>query len=348
MADPNLQNKLQRVEDLWFPDADLILRAENSLFRVYSSCSILGARSSVSRDMVAFLQPTDAEGDIIDGVPVIRLHDSALETEVFLRAIFGVDSFSKFFMPPPSPVKFSAVIGVMRLAHRYDVQYLFRRALCHLESMYPMEFSCFQAMSQDEEAEPHIIFPAGIVTDLIALHAASAVGVQWLLPSIYYSISIYLTAEMLGSGEPWHTLGPHEQQTCLISHPNLIRAATIIHEFLQKNPNGRGPCSSPRDCAEAREFLLIRTKQGRRDTDPLQEWVFAETENGLCVVCSVAGQAEYSSAQLFFWLDMPEIFKLPSWEDLDELRRQVMECCMILNRFLPTSVRPLSCSSEPL
>ncbi|KAJ7776964.1 hypothetical protein DFH07DRAFT_1056603 [Mycena maculata] len=269
MADPNLQNKLQRVEDLWFPDADLILRAENSPFRVHSS--ILGARSSVFRDMVAFPQPTNAEGDIIDGVPVVRLHDSALETE-----IFGVDSSSKFFHAPSISRDFSAVIGVMRLAHKYDVQYLFRRALCDLEATYPMEFSRSQAMLRDEEEEPHLVLPAGLVTDLIALHAA-----------------------------------------------------TVIHEFLQNIPNGTGPCSSPRDCAEAVleawEFLLIRTKQGCRDADPLQEWIFAETENDLCVVCSVAGQAEYSSAQLFFWLDMPEIFKLPSWEDLDELRRQVME-----------------------
>jgi hypothetical protein len=79
-------NALERVDDLWFPDANLILRAENQLFRIYSG--VLGARSSVFRDMVAFPQPAHPEGDIMDGIPIVRLHDSAGEVEVFLRAVF--------------------------------------------------------------------------------------------------------------------------------------------------------------------------------------------------------------------------------------------------------------------
>jgi hypothetical protein len=79
-------NALERVDELWFPDANLILRAENKLFRVYGG--VLGARSSVFRDMVAFPQPAHPEGDIMDGIPVVRLHDSAGEVEEFLRAVF--------------------------------------------------------------------------------------------------------------------------------------------------------------------------------------------------------------------------------------------------------------------
>lgn len=86
MADASPQHEFKRVEDLWFFDANLILRAENTLFRIHSS--LLAARSPVFRDMVAFPQPSNAEGDIVDGNPVVRLHDSATEVEVFLRAIF--------------------------------------------------------------------------------------------------------------------------------------------------------------------------------------------------------------------------------------------------------------------
>jgi hypothetical protein len=102
--------RLGRVEDLWFPDADLILRAENTLFRVHSG--ILCARCSVFRDMVTFPQPDNPESDTIDGNPVVRLHDLADEVEVFLRAVFdsrcvkyGISQFDhapnlrNFFMP---------------------------------------------------------------------------------------------------------------------------------------------------------------------------------------------------------------------------------------------------------
>ncbi|KAJ7117221.1 hypothetical protein C8R43DRAFT_1037685 [Mycena crocata] len=66
-----------RSTDLWFPDADLILlRAENTLFRVYSG--ILSARSSVFRDMVGFPQPLQPEGETVEGHQVVRLHDSGV------------------------------------------------------------------------------------------------------------------------------------------------------------------------------------------------------------------------------------------------------------------------------
>jgi len=75
----------KRVEDLWF-SSDVVLRAEKSIFHV--SKSILAARSSVFRDMVAFPQPPTGETEMIDGCPVVSLHDSAADVEVFLRAIF--------------------------------------------------------------------------------------------------------------------------------------------------------------------------------------------------------------------------------------------------------------------
>lgn len=74
------------MENLWFTGADLVLRAENTLFRVHSS--ILGARSSVFRDMVSFPQPPAPESDTVDGRPLIILHDLVAEVEVFLMAVF--------------------------------------------------------------------------------------------------------------------------------------------------------------------------------------------------------------------------------------------------------------------
>jgi hypothetical protein len=53
-----------RMKDLWFPHGDLILRAEDTVFRVHSD--IVGARSSVFGDMTTFPQPEKPDGDIID------------------------------------------------------------------------------------------------------------------------------------------------------------------------------------------------------------------------------------------------------------------------------------------
>ncbi|KAJ7452205.1 hypothetical protein FB451DRAFT_695926 [Mycena latifolia] len=56
-----------RVDDLWFPEGTLVIRAERTIFRVIQS--ILAARSSVFRDMLALPQPTDSDTEIIDGSP---------------------------------------------------------------------------------------------------------------------------------------------------------------------------------------------------------------------------------------------------------------------------------------
>ncbi|KAJ7453403.1 hypothetical protein FB451DRAFT_1000518, partial [Mycena latifolia] len=90
------------------------------------------SRSSVFRDMVAFPQ-LDVAAESLESSPVVRLHGCAADVEVFLRAIFD----SSYFMPPPEPVDIHVVLGILRLAHKYGIQYLYRRALRHLGTEYP-------------------------------------------------------------------------------------------------------------------------------------------------------------------------------------------------------------------
>ncbi|KAJ6608102.1 hypothetical protein B0H10DRAFT_1745068, partial [Mycena sp. CBHHK59/15] len=120
-----------RVEDLWFSSDPLIIEAETKIFRVTKS--ILSARSSVFRDMVALPQPENGDAELVEGSPVVRLHDSAADVEVFLRAIFD----SRFLLHAPTDtVDLHAVLGILRLAHKYDVPYLYRRFLRRLAVPY--------------------------------------------------------------------------------------------------------------------------------------------------------------------------------------------------------------------
>jgi hypothetical protein len=93
---------LKQTNGLWFPDdTPVILRAEDRIFCV--SKSILAARSTVFQSMFEFPQPATNGEDMMDGRPVVRLHDRAAEVESFLRAIFD----SKYV---PLPVKQLRVI----------------------------------------------------------------------------------------------------------------------------------------------------------------------------------------------------------------------------------------------
>lgn len=76
-----------RIPELWFEDGNLIVQAGHRVFRVYRG--VLAARSPVFHDMLSFPQPSDSE--LLEGCPVVRLHDDSAEVLIFLKAIFDAE-----------------------------------------------------------------------------------------------------------------------------------------------------------------------------------------------------------------------------------------------------------------
>lgn len=77
-----------RCAKLWFDDGTVILRAQNTVFRVYKG--ILARESSVFRDMFSLPQPEKDQGVCADsGCPVVEVQDDAEEMELFLSVIFN-------------------------------------------------------------------------------------------------------------------------------------------------------------------------------------------------------------------------------------------------------------------
>ncbi|KAK7062366.1 BTB domain-containing protein, partial [Favolaschia claudopus] len=315
------QPELKRVEDLWFSDATLILRAQNSLFRVHSG--ILAARSSVFRDMIAFPQPPQAEGrpiDTVDGHPVVLLHDSATEAEVFLRAIFD----SGFFERPPAPVDFYAVIGVMRLLHKYDVPYLFRRALSHLDSMYPSELDAFMEV-HNEEVDQHVEFEDNDpIVPLTALRAAAEVGATWLIPAAGYRFAY----SREGLDSTMNQLQIHELKTYLMAYAEFVRATATIQQLLRNLPLPM--CDSGGLClisVSKAHDILESWRRARQDCDPLMPFIFdlLGSRTGLCMFCSPFALGQFKVARQIFWDNLPLLFGLPGWEDLKKMKKEVMD-----------------------
>ncbi|KAK7062392.1 BTB domain-containing protein [Favolaschia claudopus] len=322
MSSSAYQSELIRVEGLWFPHADLILRAENSLFRVYSG--ILEARSSVFRDMVAFPQPSQPESgeNVLDGHPVVRLHDLANEVEVFLRAIFD----SNFFERSPTPVDFHAVIGVLRLAHKYDVPYLRRRALSHLDSMYPTNLNDFRDINAGF-AQHHIECQdhGDPIVSLAAIRAASEVGALWLIPAAGYRLAYDWDA----MNEAIPHLQPHELKIYPRAQAEFVRATAVTHQFLRSLPSAS--CGSDA-CQQlvSRAYTGLANWHGNRfDCDPLAGWVFDFMERdgsaNLCDSCHDTAQKQFQDAQQQFWDALPAVFGLPEWDHLLESKREALD-----------------------
>jgi hypothetical protein len=81
--------ELQRCEELWFDDGNVVLEAEGIGFRVYRG--YLARNSSVFADMFSIPLPhpeTPKEGqDTIEGCALIQMNDSAEHLRYFLLAM---------------------------------------------------------------------------------------------------------------------------------------------------------------------------------------------------------------------------------------------------------------------
>ena len=76
---------LRQSPDLWLEDGNIVVQAEQTLFKVLKS--ILRRESPVFADMLS-LPRAPGDSDSYDGCPIVTMYDSAEEVYVFLAAIF--------------------------------------------------------------------------------------------------------------------------------------------------------------------------------------------------------------------------------------------------------------------
>lgn len=75
-------------------------------------------------------------------------------------------------MPPAADMRLHEVLGILRLSHKYDVGYLHKRALSHLETLYPVNL---------DKLDLEYRF-GDLKADLVAIPILHEVGASWLLP----------------------------------------------------------------------------------------------------------------------------------------------------------------------
>ena len=74
-----------RDPNLWFADGSVVLRADNTLFRVYSG--ILSQASPFFKDMFMIPQPALDICETYEGCPLVHVPDSSDDLRPFLRAL---------------------------------------------------------------------------------------------------------------------------------------------------------------------------------------------------------------------------------------------------------------------
>ncbi|KAJ7697813.1 hypothetical protein B0H17DRAFT_1262024 [Mycena rosella] len=282
-----------RVADLWFPDHGLVLQAGNRLFRV--SGGILAARFPVFKDMLSFPQPEDPP--LMEGCPIVVLHDSPADAEYFLKAIFD----SIFFERPPAPTTFSVVAGVLRLSTKYDVNYLRRRALLHLSSAMP----CLCA-EYDTVASTRTFYTPG--SQFSRLLLIQDLGLTWALPAAMYSVAC-ASVEALVDGISFEGtqvhLPPPIQRTCLIARADL--AVSQHHEILRFARSCPDGCDAHL-CLQTRQAVLDDLTKGS-EVGPLtrvHRATWQTLKSGLCHFCYLEAKTQHRISIQKIWDDIPK------------------------------------------
>ncbi|KAJ6592177.1 hypothetical protein DFH09DRAFT_882709, partial [Mycena vulgaris] len=173
---------------------------------------ILKEKYSVFADMFTFPHPSPSM-KTMEGSPVPTLHDDPAEIEVFLKAIFDSECI---FHPPSAQTKLEGLIKVLRLAHKYDVPFLRRRALHHLGTVYHINLSEREFRFARGS---NLSFKGSLVScHLVTINVAPEVGALWPLPAAYYGACTWGIETVMKAGTSWDGLNEANKMACTIGH----------------------------------------------------------------------------------------------------------------------------------
>ncbi|KAF7322317.1 BTB domain-containing protein [Mycena chlorophos] len=319
-----------------------ILQAGNTQYRVFRST--LARRSTVFKDMFSFPQPADAE--LVDGCPLVRLPDADVDATPFLRALFDPE----FFLPFPEPTTFDAMHGCLRLAHKYEVPELRRRALVHLSSKFRTTLaqkdgvrhfaSAWQRKTSltDIYSWDYLGTMRGAEYLHVVARLAAEVGALWILPSVFFSLAADIYPEtdaVLLKGTKYAgqriCLSTEDQVRILQGRREQTRcSSSIMHQFQEPDPQ----CQTSASCNTGRMEIFCNNQDmfPTYILDPFLIWTNNDWEDhrdSLCKICQRTIEHRIKEIMQHFWDHLPQLYGLPDWDVLEKMKVAAIGDCFL-------------------
>jgi hypothetical protein len=165
---------------------------------------------------------------------------------------------------------------------------------------------------------------------IAAIQLAREIDAPWILPSVFYELAFQYRelGKAVFNGAVYNgiptSLSAQDQDSFVEGH-NIQNTSTVadILRFLF-HPSEIEGCTSSRKCFSVRLRAMDNHRGDLRicASAPLDVWVKADwilLEN-LCPVCLVVLKQTHEDARQAFWDELPEIYGLPEWEELERLR----------------------------
>jgi hypothetical protein len=232
-------------------------------------------------------------------------------------------------MPHPAHTDFDTIVGCLRLGRKYAVDYIFRRALVHLSSLYSTTLADSDANVDNETRHASWEMPDISGGRIMVIQLAREVDVPWILPLGFYGLSAFFHA--IGTdifhgvqykGIPAALSAP-DQQTFLKGY--AVQKASMLADLLRFvfYPLVLG-CTGPFVCPTVRLATMeaVRPALGEDFCNPLDVWGKDDwgLMRGLCPTCLEALKETHKNARQAFWDKLPGIYGLPPWEELEALK----------------------------
>ncbi|PPQ79528.1 hypothetical protein CVT25_003410 [Psilocybe cyanescens] len=343
---PSAGFQFNPVDDLWFHNIEnVVLQAEDHFFRVPPT--LFFAKSSVFSDIyhkrdvssTSFFtyayhgnDPKIIEQLGAPGCTIIKmLGVTAVEAATFLSALIDPE----YFEGPPARETLEFILAIFKLASKYEVRFLRRRALAHLERVYPCsdiddwdrreDFSTFSIERQEFHCHP---VSSTLTGTLNIIELCTAYNVPWILPTAFYECCLYDMKTLLAHPK-W--------KDCPGSLPNDIKTRIICGYLAHKEESSRvlaflhtdlPHCENEQVCSNIRRVELRKLCTVREQPREMQDflgkvWDMSDWDEfvsqGMCNSCLSCCKALHRAFRQVSWDNLPAMYGLPNW---DKLRAQ--------------------------
>ncbi|CAA7266014.1 unnamed protein product [Cyclocybe aegerita] len=274
--------------------------------------------------------PQISETSLVEGCPIVQLHDSDLDIENLLSMLYDFMEYSAL----PSAhggVSLLKIATMLRLGWKYEFKNFWNEGLHFLSHDYPDTLEGWDALYQNEfnginsRLIDNVLFKirnVSMTLDVIAL--AYEMGIKSVVPAFYMFLLRYhggSLAELQGafeSGRRWATFALPE--TVLES---LLHGREKIHDALVELPlgwlhSGTFPtkfegCTSPKTCDAALSTVVLtvlRESVGSKMRFFTKKQSATELTKDFCKECASAVLTLHHEGRGALWRLLPEFFGL--------------------------------------
>ncbi|GJE90684.1 BTB/POZ domain-containing protein [Phanerochaete sordida] len=295
---------LTRCEELWFEDGTVVLRAEDTVFRVYRG--MLCRQSSVFKDLFEVPQP--ANGECYEGCPLVHMEATPAEDlRDILLAIHDVD------WPESITDNGVALAGLLELSKKYDFPNVRQRVTKILLATFPTTLAMYDALNAH-----HTVYtvPKRLISTIPELVALARVlpgtAPQFLPYTLWKLIRApetdwgFVFAGVEGRGG--RVFLPPNLQRALVQGRIALSTASRTTVF----PQLFAPTPTNLHCDWQRLRLLPAIMKPDGYLDPIVE----QPLDGLCEKCREVLREEAKVGRAVVWNRLPDMFGLGSWDDL--------------------------------